>query len=293
LIDIVRNNCDVLESDSAEEIDAKVRFGLEELGLAPDAGAPYLLHLLGVRERTERLAGLSTEALKAHTFETLRQMALNGAQRRTLVFHVEDAHWIDRTSEEFLESLAESLGVVRILLLATFRPGYRPEWLRRSYATQLALPRLTPSDSLHVVRSMPAVPRLSDDVARVIADKAEGNPFFLEGMARAVAERGDLAVPDTVQGVLMARIDRLPENAKRVLQTASVLGREFPLRLLRAVADGGGAVDQHVIDLKRADRARRCGRRHRRVRAERPALARRLQYRARTGISRARAPSRR
>ncbi len=257
IVDIIRNNCGVMETDTPESIEKKVRLGLEEVGLDGSESAPYLLYLLGVREGTERLGGLSHEAIKARTFETLRQMALTGSQRRPIILAIEDAHWIDRTSQEYLESLAESLAGARILLLATFRPGYRPPWVEKSYATQLSLHRLAPSDSLSVVRAVIPPDRMSEPVARLILEKAEGNPFFLEEMARAVTERSgghaNLSVPDTVHGVLMARIDRLPEEAKRVLQTASILGRDFSVPLLGALVEGGGAFEQHLLDLKRRE----------------------------------------
>jgi predicted ATPase len=104
-----------------------------------------------------------------------------------------------------------------------------------------------PEDGLAVIRSIVPPERLSDQLAQTILAKAEGNPFFIEELTRAVLEHvespADLAVPDTIQGVLMARIDRLPEVSKRLLQTASVLGRDFSLRLLQAIWEGhlGGA----------------------------------------------------
>jgi class 3 adenylate cyclase len=129
IIDIIRSNCGILENDTPDTITKKVHLGLEEIGLEAEKAAPYLMHLLGLRDGTERIAGLSAEAIKARTFETLRQMAIAGSLRRPLVFAVEDAHWIDQTSQEFLDSLAENVGGARVLLLATFRPGYRPPWV--------------------------------------------------------------------------------------------------------------------------------------------------------------------
>src|SRR5262249_354650 len=153
-----------------------------------------------------------------------------------LIFAVEDLHWTDQTSQEYFGVLVENLAGAAILVLGTYRPGYRPPWMDKSYATQLSLHRLTAQDSLHVVHSGLPAEQPPDPVAQTILAKAEGNPFFLEELTRAVAEqagpRGDVTVPDTIHGVLMARIDRLPEEPKRLLQTAAVLGREFSLRLL-------------------------------------------------------------
>src|SRR5205823_3886704 len=178
------------------------------------------------------------------------------SQRQPLILAVEDLHWIDQTSEACFASLVESLAGAPILLLCTYRPGYRPPWLEKSYATQIALRRLTPLDSLAVVHAV--LQRvLPDPLSQVILAKAEGNPFFLEELTRAVVEHGDLrslqVVPDTIQGVLAARIDRLPEEPKRLLQTASVLGREFSPRLLGMLWDTPDVLEAYLEELKRLE----------------------------------------
>jgi class 3 adenylate cyclase len=153
IIDLVRNNCGITETDSPEAIAEKVRFALQEVGMDIDEAAPYLLQLLGVQEGTDVIAAFTPEAIKAQTFGTLRQWSVKGSQRRTLIFEVEDLHWMDKASEEYLASLVESLAGASIMLLTTYRPGYRPLWLDKSYATQLSLRSLAPPDALTVVRS--------------------------------------------------------------------------------------------------------------------------------------------
>ena len=256
VLDLVRTQCGLSDPDTPEVIAAKVRAELAKLGMDGANLAPYLLHLLGLKEEADVLGGLSPEAIKVRTFGMLRQMHLRDSRRRPLVVVIEDLHWIDRTSDEYLAFLVESLAGAPVLLLATYRPGYRPTWMDKSYATQLSLARLTARDSLSVVRSV--LPQVTPEEAltRLILDKAEGNPFFLEELARAVGDGGgataELAVPDTVHGVLTARIDRLAETPKRVLQTASILGREFPRRLLEALWDGR-ALDEHLHELTRQE----------------------------------------
>ena len=153
---------------------------------------------------------------------------------------VENVHWLDPTSEEYLGRLADGLAGARLLLVTTYRPGYGPPWLDKSYATQLALPRLLPQDSRTVVRFVLPVAPDSDPWQQVILDTAGGNPFFLEELAWTVREGGveqpSAMLPDTVQAVLAARIDRLRPVEKRLLQTAAVIGHEVPLYLLQAVA---------------------------------------------------------
>jgi predicted ATPase len=126
-----------------------------------------------------------------------------------------------------------------LLLLVTSRPGYRPAWIDKSYVTQAALQPLSAEESLRVVQAVLPTEGLSTlAVSRLLA-KAEGNPFFLEELARMMVEQGSDApstiVPDTVQAVLLARIDRLPASAKRLLQAAAVIGKDVALPLLQAL----------------------------------------------------------
>jgi class 3 adenylate cyclase/tetratricopeptide (TPR) repeat protein len=253
LLDVLRANCAIVDGEAAEVTRMKVRVGLSEVGLDPDDRAPYLLHLLGMPGDTGALAELSAEAIKTRTFETLLQMCLRGSRRRPLVFVIEDLHWVDRTSEEFLGGLADSLGPEPLMLLVTYRPGYQPPWTGRSYATQLSLPRLAPGHCRDLVRSL--LPSRVADEAEVVVRRGEGNPFFLEELARVVGGgngNGSTIVPDTIQGVLMARIDGLSDDARRVLQTASVLGREFSGQLLTRVWDGAH-LDVDLLELQRLE----------------------------------------
>jgi class 3 adenylate cyclase/tetratricopeptide (TPR) repeat protein len=257
IVDLLRHNCDIRETDTPESIAEKVRFALQEVGMDLEESAPYLLHLLGIQEGTESIAQLTPEAVRTHTFETFRQMSLKGSQQRLLIFEIEDLHWCDKTSEDYLASLVESLPGASILLLTTYRPGYQPLWLAKSYATQISLHKLTPHDGLTIVRSTRQHTPLPEPLERMIIAKAEGNPFFLEELTRAVIDHPDaetgIEIPDTVQGVLMARIDRLPEAPKRLLQTASVLGREFAASVLNAMWDGMEALEPLLRELKRLE----------------------------------------
>jgi predicted ATPase/DNA-binding winged helix-turn-helix (wHTH) protein len=241
VLDLLRHLCGITDADGPETLAAKVHGCLADAGGDLNEDAPYLLQLLGVSEDTERLATLSPQTLKTRTFATLQQLCIQRSRQQPLVLAVEDLHWIDPTSEEWLASLVESLALIPLLLLTTYRPGYRPLWTDKSYATQLALTRLTPEASCAVVQSVPQTSPLSDALRREIVGKAAGNPFFLEELTRDVVAHADryatLVIPDTVQAVLAARMDQLPPEEKRLLQTAAVIGMDVPLPLLQAVAD--------------------------------------------------------
>src|SRR6266446_8662863 len=153
LIDVLRHNCGITETESPETIIEKVRFALHEVGTDAEGSVPYLLQLLGVKEGTESIAAFTPEAIRTRTFDTLKQMSLQGSQQRPLIFEIEDVHWIDHTSQDYLVSFVESLSGTAILLLTTYRPGYRPPWVEKSYATQVSLHGLTLHDSATVVHS--------------------------------------------------------------------------------------------------------------------------------------------
>jgi tetratricopeptide (TPR) repeat protein len=182
-------------------------------------------------------------------------MHLRGSQRRPLLCTIEDLHWIDTTSEEYVATLVDRLREAAIMLVVTYRPDYCPPWVDRSH--QIALGQLATHEAVTVVRSNSAHTALPEPVVEMIITKAEGNPFFLEELTRAVVAQAHFpaegTVPDTIQGVLMARIDRLPEEAKRLLQTASVLGREFSLRLVQALWDSRGRPDPWLRELTRQE----------------------------------------
>ena len=167
---------------------------------------------------------------------------------------IEDLHWIDKSSEAFLSALVENLAGAPVLLLTTNRPGYSPPWLGKSYVTQLALRVLAPEASCQIVEAAVEHADLGALATQSILRKAEGNPLFLEELALSFLEGSAAALerslPDTVQGVLAARIDRLPEETKRTLQTASVLGREFSARMLGAISGQDSGLAKHLAALK-------------------------------------------
>jgi predicted ATPase/DNA-binding winged helix-turn-helix (wHTH) protein len=253
---LVRQLCGLSGIEDAEATAARVHTMLQNLGIPAD-DAPFLLHVLDVPADTERLAVLTPEALRTRTFALLRELCLRNGQQRPLLLAVENLHWIDASSEAFLVSLVEILAGAPILLLTTFRPGYQPPWMAKSYATQMALPRLSPEESLRIVRAL--LPQAHPDVPLVqqILTRAEGNPFFLEELAHSVQEQNpshaSASVPETIQEVLMARIDRLPAVTKQVLQTASVIGREVPYPVLVAVWETPEGLQSHLQNLQRLE----------------------------------------
>lgn len=260
LFELVRNGCGITAEDAADLAVTKIELWVKALELDVSL-AHYLRHAFAVTDGEQGLAGLDPQAIRDRTFEALSRLLAAEAARRPLVVLVEDLHWIDQTSEDFLAGLADELPSVPILLLATYRAGYSPRWTGKSFASQLALRPLPAAASEAIVASVlagghrsGAAVQAGEDRAAAIARRGEGNPFFLEELARAARDRGpdaaDVTVPETVQEVLAARIDRLSADQKAALQVAAVLGREFPLELAEEVWDGTVPLHALLQELK-------------------------------------------
>ena len=243
ILEIMRASFDVREADPADVVSGRVAAGLEALSLPATEWAPYALHLLGIKAGTETLAGLTPVAIRSRTLELFRELILRGSRRRPIVFVVEDLQWIDQTSSEAVAALVDALHSCPVMVVTTYRPGYRPDWLDRSYATQLAVQPLPRDDSRAIVRSVAIGAELSAETAEAILDHAEGVPLFLEELARAVVDDLDglraLTIPNTVHGVIASRLERLPIEAREVLGMAAVIGRDFSTPVLASVTGQG------------------------------------------------------
>jgi class 3 adenylate cyclase/predicted ATPase len=258
VLTLLRHACGITDGDRPAAMAVKVHRCLHKVGLDPAVAAPYLLHLLGSAAESERLAGLTPDEYQASMFTVLAQLSLQSSRQCPLVIEVEDLHWTDASSEAWLAALAERLAGARILLLVTFRPGYHPPWMGKSYATQMALSRLTPHDSTQVVHALLPTPQIATVLLHDIVTKGNGNPFFLEELTRSVVEQGTAHLPltlsDTVHAVLTARMDRLAPVAKRVLQTAAIIGQEVSFSLLAASTKlSQEALSQSLAQLQAAE----------------------------------------
>ena len=239
ILDLMRDYFHLGDGTSADRLKDHLDAGLQALGMAPKDDAPLLLHLLG-QSTSPGVHQLEPGILKMRLHNTLLHLFLRASQRQPLVLEIEDLHWIDRTSEIYLNALIEQLAGVPILLLLSYRSGYRSQWHDKSYATQIAVHPLSDNDSLQVVQAiLPPTAEWPKLLIQKILRQAEGNPFFLEELSRRAAERGPRSltewIPDTIQAVLAARMDQLPPYAKRVLQAAAVVDGEFTLPGLQAI----------------------------------------------------------
>jgi len=273
---------------TAEEPPVAVRDALRERvqGLCPerfDDVYPYLGRLMSLPLEAEyeaALRDLEGESLKSGVFHAVETLVESAAREQPLVVICEDLHWADPTSLELLEQLLSLTEHAPLLLLCVFRPEKEHScWRIRETAapryrhryTDLWLKPLSAVESRTLVGNLLRVEDLPQELRERILDHAEGNPFYVEEIIRSLMDSGavvrdaatgywyatrdvtDIAIPDTLQGVLMARIDHLQEETKRVLQLAAVIGRIFFYRVLAAIAREERELDGHLLTLQREE----------------------------------------
>jgi class 3 adenylate cyclase/tetratricopeptide (TPR) repeat protein len=265
ILEILRGNFQIEDEDNSLQIREKLRDGLGRLDPDLQPTLPFLGELLGLPAEDEPLRAMDAKDKRHKIFEAVRALTLAGSQRRPLVVILEDLHWIDKTSEDYIAFLVESLAGMPLLLLMTHRPGYAVRWAEKTYYTQITLDLLTESEAESMVATLLGSRRLPADLFPIIWQKAEGNPLFVEEVTRSLQERGLLArtdgevrwardavveLPMTVQDIIRARIDGLEEPIKRTVQTAAVIGREFGLRILARISEVRGGLDRDLATLK-------------------------------------------
>ncbi len=253
MLEMLRGYFGYTEKDSGKEIREKIAGKLLLLDDRFKEGLPVLFDFIGVPDPDRPAPRMDPEALQRQLFGLIKQLLQAESRREAGVLLIEDLHWIDQGSELFLEALIDALPGTRGILLVNFRPEYQAAWMQKSYYQRLALLPLGPDAIREMLDQMLGVHASLAGLAERIADRTAGNPFFIEEVIRTLADsdvlegtRGayrlagpieDVAIPATVQSLLGARIDRLPEQEKKVLQSASVIGKEFTEPVLRRVTD--------------------------------------------------------
>jgi class 3 adenylate cyclase/tetratricopeptide (TPR) repeat protein len=253
VVELLKRYVHVEDGDEPHTVRAKVTGHLLTLDEALQDTIPALLALLDTLPPDSPFLTLDPPQRRQRMLEALKRVLLRESQAQPLLLVFEDLHWIDSETQALLESIVESLPMAKLLLLVNYRPEYQHGWGSKTYYTQLRLDPLPPARADELLQAL-----LGDDpglapLMPLLIERTEGNPFFLEESVRTLVETGvligapgayqlgkplnRLQVPATVQAVLAARIDRLPPEEKRLLQTAAVIGMEVPLPLLEVIAE--------------------------------------------------------
>jgi len=260
VVDILKSNFDIRDRDGGFEIREKIISGLKILGVDEATTLPYFLELLSVKDSGIDKIPLSPEAKKERIMEALKRIVLKGSEIRPLILAYEDLHWMDKSSEDALKYLLESIPGARVLLIFTYRPEFVHTWGAKSFHSQITLNRLSNRESLTMVSHLLGTEQIDSDLEELVLEKTEGVPFFIEEFIKSlkdlkIIERKDnryhlakdtqeVTIPSTIQDVIMARVDTLPEEVKDLLQTGSVIEREFSYDLIKRVT---GLPEQELL----------------------------------------------
>jgi class 3 adenylate cyclase/tetratricopeptide (TPR) repeat protein len=266
VIDLLKAYCGIGPRDDARSIREKLTGKLLTLDRELEPDLPAFLSLLDVPVEEESWHTLDPPKRRRQTLDALRRLLLRESRQQALLLVFEDVHWIDSETQALLDGLVEGIPTARILLLVNYRPEYTHGWGSKTYYTQIRIDPLGEDGAEALLDALlGTVPSVGEDgraeggrgaaplndLKRLLIERTEGNPFFLEESVRTLVETGTLVgergayrlaagvasirVPGTVQAVLAARIDRLPAEEKRLLQTAAVIGKDVPFALLRAI----------------------------------------------------------
>nr|WP_246755660.1 adenylate/guanylate cyclase domain-containing protein [Bradyrhizobium sp. CCBAU 53338] len=245
---------DVFGLKAIEGVEASRRRVLDRLAKlpVPEHLAPVLLDFLGLADHRQAAIKLDPKSRKIQLLEFVQTLVRSSSPDEATVVLIEDLHWIDAASEEFVEALADAVVGSPTLLVLNFRPGFAAPLVQRMHYRQINIPPLSSSDAHQIVQDYFGADSSIALVSRNIVERAQGNPFFLEELMNSLIERGELdgtkgayrlragidsiPLPATVQAVVAARIDRLDYSSRQVLEIASVVGREISIPVLELVS---------------------------------------------------------
>nr|WP_315595755.1 adenylate/guanylate cyclase domain-containing protein [uncultured Cupriavidus sp.] len=271
LIELLKNYFQITAQDGERSSREKVTGRLLTLDRSLEEHLPYLLYLLGANDPACALPTMDAVIRRQRTFEAIARLLVRESLDEPLLLFFEDLQWLDNETEAFLNLLIDHVPGARMVLLVNYRPEYSHDWSRRTCYTQLHLEPLGPAEARGLLTALLGDDRSLESLKRLVLDKTEGNPFFMEEVVQTLVEEGALLghpgcyriaqaaptllhIPTTVQGVLAARIDRLPIAQKELLQTLAIIGKEFPLSLVRLVsAFDDGRLLPLLADLQAAD----------------------------------------
>ena len=265
-LDILRSYFEIEDGDREFVIKKKMAEKLAALDRKLASALPPMMELLSLKVEDEDFLNLGLQQRREKTFEAIRDVLIRASQERPLVLAVEDMHWIDKTSEELLDYLIGWLASARILLILLYRPEYTHQWGSKSYYRKIGLNQLTAQSSGELVQAILEGGEVSPEIRNLILNRTSGNPLYVEELTHSLLEGGSiqkkdylfvlsdkasaLQIPDTIQGIIAARMDRLEDNLKRTMQVASVIGRDFAFRILQTITGLREELKANLLNLQ-------------------------------------------
>ena len=250
VVDLLKSYFRIADRDDARTRREKVTGKVLALDRALEDTLPHLFALLGIPSGDARLDEMDPSIRRRRTREAVKSLIVRESLNQPLILIFEDLHWVDAESEALLNLIADSIGTAQILMMVNYRPEYRHNWGNKTYYTQMRLDPLGADNAAELLSAM-----LGDDIAldslkATIIERTQGNPFFMEEMVQVLFDQGvlirdgkvsiakpltSIEIPSTVKGILAARIDKLAAVDKDLLQSLAVIGKEFPIGLVRRV----------------------------------------------------------
>jgi adenylate cyclase len=244
----------ILPTDTSESRKKKVRDRIKKIDRKLSNWLPVIGEVLGIKFAETKLTKfLEAKIRKQRFFDIVFDFLKYMSKRRHLCVIIEDLHWIDSVSMELLNYIGRNIGDKKILLLLIFRPiEEKIEFMEKKFYTQVNLKELTKAETIQLASNLLSIKELPEGIKRLIMGRSQGNPFYTEEIVKSLIEQGfvyedekgrwkfsgdikAIRLPDTVEGVILSRIDRLDIQEREVLQIASVLGREFSSFLIRGI----------------------------------------------------------
>ena len=253
VIELLRSYFGIEPRDDDRKMREKVTGKLLSLDRALEPTLPVFLSLLDVPVEDPEWTRPDPSQRRRQTLDALKRLLLRESQVQPVLLVVEDLHWIDSETQAWLDLLVEGVPTARLLLLVNYRPEYGHGWGSKTYYQQVRLDTLPTASAGELLEALLGTGPGLEDLERLLIERTQGNPFFLEESVRALVEtraltgeRGayrlagpiqSLQLPATAQAILAARIDRLAPGDKRLLQAAAVVGKDVPFPLLGAIAE--------------------------------------------------------
>ena len=253
LIDLLKNYFQIEERDDDRRVREKVAGKLVMLDRDLEPILPALLFLLDAPLEDAQWQRLEPTQKRLRILDACKRLLLREAQVQPMVLVFEDLHWVDTETQSFLDGMVESLPAARILLLVNYRPEYQQRWTAKTYYQQMRIDPLAGESADALLDALVGADPALTSLKRMLIERTEGNPLFLEESVRTLIETGQLVgsrgayalsapatgirMPATVQAILAARIDRLSPKDKRLLQAAAIVGKDVPYALLEKIAD--------------------------------------------------------
>lgn len=222
--------------------------------------------ILSLKVDDEEHLKLEPKEKREKIFEAIRNLLIRMSQNKPLIIAIEDLHWIDKTSEDFLNFFIDWLANTSIVLILLYRPEYTHQWGSKSFYTKIGVDQLAMNSSGELVKAILGKGGVSPELSQLIFNRSAGNPLFMEEFTRTLIETGaiekldnqyifrgnfkDIKVPDTIQGIIASRMDRLEDNVKRTMQVAAVIGRDFAFRILDTITGMHDELKFHLQNLQ-------------------------------------------